>query len=90
MKTISIIGGCGHVGLPLGLALASRGHQVQLIDINKKAVDTVNNKQLPFLEAGAEELLQATIGKTLRAYTSPETAKGSDVVFFVTGGPANN
>ena len=35
-KSISIIGGAGHVGLPLGLSLAQKKFNVNLIDINKK------------------------------------------------------
>jgi hypothetical protein len=29
---LAIIGGCGHVGLPLGMAFARQGYQVDLID----------------------------------------------------------
>ncbi len=31
---VCIVGGCGRVGLPLGIALASRGLSVVLYDIN--------------------------------------------------------
>jgi hypothetical protein len=30
----AIVGGCGHVGLPLGLALADRGLNITLFDVN--------------------------------------------------------
>ena len=33
-KNLSIIGGAGHVGFPLGLVLASKGYKVNLIDKN--------------------------------------------------------
>ena len=33
-KMISIIGGAGHVGLPLGLAFANKNFNVNLIDLN--------------------------------------------------------
>ena len=36
-----IVGGCGRVGLPLGVALASRGRTVTLYDINAEAVDVL-------------------------------------------------
>ena len=35
-KNLSIIGGAGHVGFPLGLVLASKGYKVNLIDKNLK------------------------------------------------------
>ena len=45
---VLIIGGCGRVGLPLGIAFASRGLSVVLYDINAAAVDRVNDGALPF------------------------------------------
>src|SRR4051794_12935013 len=47
---VVIVGGCGRVGLPLGIALASRGKTVTLYDINATAVETVNAARLPFAE----------------------------------------
>lgn len=88
-KIISIIGGCGHVGLPLGLSLARAGHKVSLIDINEKAVNLINGGVVPFVEDGAEEILKQTIGKSLFATTSSEDIQHSDVVVFVTGTPVD-
>ena len=34
-RNISIIGGAGHIGFPLGLILSSKGFKVSLIDKNK-------------------------------------------------------
>jgi len=36
-RDVVIIGGCGHVGLPLGVAFAARGLAVTLYDINAAA-----------------------------------------------------
>ncbi len=41
-RDVVIVGGCGHVGLPLGLAFAERGLTVDLYDIDEAAVDAVN------------------------------------------------
>src|SRR5438132_925621 len=35
---LAIVGGCGHVGLPLGLAFARRGFQVDLFDTSAERV----------------------------------------------------
>ena len=86
---IGIIGGCGHVGIPLGLALASKDYEVTLIDINKEAVDIINKKKLPFIEKGAEELLQQHIGKNIQATTDTQKVKEQNVVIFVTGTPVD-
>ncbi|MBF0297422.1 MAG: nucleotide sugar dehydrogenase [Oligoflexia bacterium] len=83
------MGGLGHVGLPLGLALAKVGHLVCLVDINQHAVNMVNNKELPFLEEGALDILKEVIGKNLRANTNRNALKEADIVFFVTGTPVD-
>ena len=89
MKRICIIGGCGHVGIPLGLAFASRGFDVTLVDVNPKAVENISRAHLPFKEDGAEELLAAHAGKNLRATSDASVVRKQDVVVFVTGTPVD-
>jgi len=89
IKNISIIGGCGHVGIPLGLAFAKAGFTVTLIDINKSAVDIINDGKLPFVEEGAEEILKAHIGKNLFATEDIQKVSKQDMVIFVTGTPVD-
>lgn len=89
MVSISIVGGCGHVGIPLGLAFAARGQDVTLVDTNPLAVEKINKSILPFKEAGAGELLKVHIGKNLRATTEMASVEGQDVVVFVTGTPVD-
>ena len=89
MKKICIVGGCGHVGIPLGLAFASKNFDVTLVDVNPKAVENINRAHLPFKEDGAEELLAAHVGKNLRATADAEVVKRQDVVVFVTGTPVD-
>ena len=57
MKTnnISIIGGAGHVGFPLGLAFAEAGMKINLIDLNEKNNDLINSGKIPFKEDQAEK-----------------------------------
>ena len=37
-----VVGGCGHVGLPLGLAFADAGKQVVALDRDAKKVEATN------------------------------------------------
>ena len=74
MKKICIVGGCGHVGLPLGLVLADRGFDVTLLDINTNAVDLINKGIIPFQEEGAEELLKKEINKNTKELKELETS----------------
>ena len=80
MNKIAIVGGCGHVGFPLGLALASRDFDVTLIDINRDAVELVNSGVVPFKEEGAAELLRDHIGKNLRAVTERSAVSAAEAV----------
>lgn len=89
MKKISIIGGCGHVGIPLGLALAQVGHDVNLVDINQAAVNSINSGKLPFIEEGADVIIQKVLNKNLRATLDASVVRESNVVFFVTGTPVD-
>jgi UDP-N-acetyl-D-mannosaminuronic acid dehydrogenase len=83
-----IMGGCGHVGLPLGLALADSGLRVGLYDVNPEAVSTVNNGVMPFLESGAERVLRRVVsGGMLVATTDPAVLIGAETVVVVIGTP---
>src|SRR5437660_10724165 len=67
---IAIVGGCGHVGLPLGLAFARKGYQVDLLDTSADRVAHVNAGRMPFHEDDAEPLLaRFTQSGLLRATT---------------------
>jgi len=89
-QRIVIVGGCGHVGLPLGLVLASRGaSDVTLLDIDASKVAAVSNGRMPFLEKGAEALLQKVIGKTLQVTLDPNCLGNADVVITVVGTPVD-
>ena len=76
---VVVVGGAGHVGLPLSIALAARGARVLVCDISETAVAMVNAGKLPFLEDGAEpELARALDSGRLRATTDPASAGTAD------------
>lgn len=84
-----VVGGCGHVGIPLGLAFSSRDFTVTLLDRNVRNVDLLNEGKLPFLERGGEEILRDHIRRNLLATTDPEAIKDADAVIFVVGTPVD-
>jgi UDP-N-acetyl-D-mannosaminuronic acid dehydrogenase len=53
-----VLGGGGHVGLPLSLAFAQAGLRVGIFDTNQATVDLISTGEMPFLESGADELLR--------------------------------
>ena len=89
-QPITILGGCGHVGLPLGVALAQAGLQVRLLDISEQAVAAVNAGEPPFLEPGLEDALQATrAAGTLEATTDPTCVVEAETIVIVIGTPVD-
>ena len=88
-KHVVVVGGCGHVGLPLGLLFASRGVRVTLLDIDKAKVEKVNRGEMPFLEPGAPELLQQVVGKGLEATLDDACLAGADAAIAVVGTPVD-
>ena len=47
---VCVVGGCGHVGLPLAITFASRELKVSVYDINDRAIALVRSGRMPFLE----------------------------------------
>jgi UDP-N-acetyl-D-mannosaminuronic acid dehydrogenase len=52
-----VLGGGGHVGLPLSLAFAKAGLRVGIYDTNESTLERIGRGEMPFLENGAPELL---------------------------------
>jgi len=87
---VVVVGGCGHVGLPLALAFADRGLRAVSYDINDVVVKTVMDGQLPFREDGAAEVLTRTLANgSYRATTDPSVVATADVVVMVIGTPVD-
>jgi len=62
---ICIVGGAGHVGLPLGLAFADKGHSVLLYDLDVEVLKKIEQGKMPFVEHDAEPVLIEVLNKTL-------------------------
>ena len=84
---ICIIGGCGHVGLPLGIAFADVGKRVVLYDIDQNAIDTISRGKMPFMEEGAEEILTRVQDKKLFLSTEKGVISDSRFVIIIIGTP---
>lgn len=84
---VCIVGGLGRVGLPLGLSLADVGQQVVLYDINQTTKEIVASGKMPFLEAGAEPVLQRVLHQTLHLSDNKQVISDSYFVILVIGTP---
>jgi UDP-N-acetyl-D-mannosaminuronic acid dehydrogenase len=87
---ICIVGGAGHVGLPLGLVFAARSRRVLIYDINEKTLDTIRGGQVPFMESGAEPLLRSALKEgRLELSSDPERIASAAVVVITIGTPVD-
>lgn len=89
-RDVAIVGGCGHVGLPLGLAFADCGLSVALYDINQEAVGLVSRGCMPFREDGAQEVLERVLAAgTLEVTSDPGVIGAAEHVVVVIGTPVD-
>ncbi len=89
-RTVAIIGGGGHVGLPLAIALAASGASVSIYDLSETAVAAINDARLPFAEPDAAPLLTRVIADgTLVASTDPAVVGEAETVIVVIGTPVD-
>ena len=87
---VVVIGGCGHVGLPLAIALADSGAQTLIYDVSESAVELVNNAELPFDEPGADQKLKnAVTNGVLKASTDASVVANAENVVVVIGTPVD-
>ena len=90
-RQISIIGGAGHVGFPLGLIFSSKGFQVNLIDKDKINSEKINSGKSPFLEEGSQALLKKMLKlKKIKATSSLNEVKKSKYIIVCIGTPIDN
>ena len=89
-NTAVVIGGAGHVGLPLALVLASLGIKTYSYDLDADKVKKINSGEMPFMEEGGSEVLkQALFSGMFQATTDPKVIKKAFYIFVVIGTPVD-
>jgi UDP-N-acetyl-D-mannosaminuronic acid dehydrogenase len=86
---VCVVGGCGHVGLPLAITFARKGLKVSIHDINAAAIKAVRAGRMPFLEPGAEAQLREVVGRSLEVGDDPALVSQSRFVVVVIGTPVD-
>ncbi len=89
-SNLCIIGGAGHVGLPLGVTFANSGVDTTLFDINETWLAKIESGIFPFKETdGNKELKAALKKKKLHTSSNPESIATSEFILFITGTPVD-
>ena len=85
---VCVIGGLGHVGLPLSIVFADKGLNVCSYDIDKNSINNVKKGKMPFIEYGAEDLLTKNINNKKLYFTSdPKYISESKYIMICIGTP---
>ena len=90
-KGISIIGGAGHVGFPLGLAFAEKKFNVNLVDINFKNLELIKKGISPYKEKNVKSVLSKCIkNRKLFFSRNLNNIVNSRFIVVCIGTPVNN
>ncbi|OHB24574.1 MAG: hypothetical protein A2542_03185 [Parcubacteria group bacterium RIFOXYD2_FULL_52_8] len=85
---LCVIGGAGHIGLPLGVAFANAKQRTVLLDVHEEHLEQIRRGIFPFREEeGAQELARALAAKRLHASSDPQVITASKVVVMIIGTP---
>jgi UDP-N-acetyl-D-mannosaminuronic acid dehydrogenase len=86
---VCIVGGLGHIGLPMGISLAREGLRVILNDENRKTAEVVLGGNMPFMENGAQAPLREVLNKTLFVSHAAASISEARYVIIVVGTPVD-
>ncbi len=87
---VTVVGGGGHVGIPLVLAFTEAGLTVNINDLNQAVLATLRAGKLPFIEHGAAPVLAKALANNRLVFTSsPDAIARSGPVIVTIGTPVD-
>jgi UDP-N-acetyl-D-mannosaminuronic acid dehydrogenase len=87
---LTVVGGAGHVGIPLVLSFAAAGLKVNVNDISLDNLAALKSGRLPFIEYGADELLTTALRDSKLVFTStPDAISKAGPVIVTIGTPVD-
>jgi len=89
IETVSVIG-LGKLGGSMAAGMASRGLNVIGVDVNRQAVEAVNNGQSPVQETGLGEMIAANQERINATMSTEEAVLGSDISFVIVPTPSDD
>ncbi|MBP1819423.1 UDP-glucose/GDP-mannose dehydrogenase family protein [Mycobacterium sp. OAE908] len=89
MTRYSVVG-LGKLGASMAAAIASRGLDVVGIDVNRRAVDLLNEGRAPVQETDLEQLIQENLSRLRGTSDFADAVLNSDVTFVVVPTPSDD
>src|SRR5689334_9106738 len=89
-RDVGVIGGGGHVGLPLALTFADCELRTVIYDIDAAKVEQIRAGRMPFAEDGAPEMLARVLAsRKLEVESTPEKIADCRFVVLIVGTPVD-
>lgn len=89
-RDVCVIGGAGHVGLPLALTFADTGLRTLIYDVSAPTVERIQRGEMPFIEHGGEETLARVLKSgRLEFSTTPDGMSTCRFLILVIGTPVD-
>jgi UDP-N-acetyl-D-mannosaminuronic acid dehydrogenase len=89
-RDVCIIGGGGHVGLPLALTFADSGCKTVIYDIDSAVVESIRKGIMPFTEEGGQEILDRVLKRgVLEVDAVPNRVSECRFVVLIVGTPVD-
>lgn len=87
-----LVAGGGYVGLATATGFAKRGHEVQVVDIDKERAESLSRGQIPFREASLVDAFRRQVKRSrLAVHSTYESIAGpTDLAFICTSSPLNH
>lgn len=82
---VSVVGGAGHIGLPLSCYIASKGHKVTIVDTNEDVLKNLKNDNLPFSEVNLEEYWKLAKNNNIELSSKTQSIENSDFIIITLG-----
>ena len=86
---VSVIGGAGHIGLPLSCFMQNNGFEVVVIDNNLKSLNLLKQNILTFYEKDLEINLKQALGDGLVLTNDLEKISETEIVIVTIGTSSN-
>lgn len=89
-RNVCVIGGAGHVGLPLALTLADSGFRTVVYDTNRAVLERIGSGVMPFMEQGGDVLLKKVlVSGRLELESKPDLIAECEFLVIIIGTPVD-
>ena len=82
---VAVVGGAGHIGLPLSCFISSKNHDVVIVDNDKSVLEKINNEIMPFFEEGLNYYLKLAKKNNLQLSDNLNAIKGCNLIIVTLG-----